>query len=211
MNRDAIRDLAASELGLKTSRYLYAESREELHAAVAQLGLPLVVKPVMSSSGKGQSTMRTAADIDVSWDYAAAGMRGDRLRVIAEQFIDFDYEITLLTIRAQDGVHFCPPIGHRQEHGDYRESWQPAAMSAAALKSAQDMAARVVDALGGYGLFGVEFFVKGDEVIFRTERTILNRSVHFFETEVMTFSIRRVRVSGVLASFTDSTCSFWWL
>jgi phosphoribosylglycinamide formyltransferase 2 len=166
MNRDAIRDLAASELGLTTSRYLYAESREELHAAVAQLGLPLVVKPVMSSSGKGQSTMRTDADIDASWDYAAAGMRGDRLRVIAEQFIDFDYEITLLTVRAKDGVHFCPPIGHRQERGDYRESWQPAAMSAAALKSAHEMATKVVDALGGYGLFGVEFFVKGDNVIF---------------------------------------------
>ena len=166
MNRDAIRDLAASELGLTTSRYLYAESREELHAAVAELGLPLVVKPVMSSSGKGQSTMRSEADIDTSWDYAAAGMRGDRLRVIAEQFIDFDYEITLLTIRARDGVHFCPPIGHRQERGDYRESWQPTAMSAAALHAAQDMAAKVVDALGGYGLFGVEFFVKGDSVIF---------------------------------------------
>ncbi|MBA4306237.1 MAG: phosphoribosylglycinamide formyltransferase 2 [Sphingopyxis sp.] len=166
MNRDAIRDLAASELGLNTSRYLYAESREELHAAVAELVLPLVVKPVMSSSGKGQSTMRTEADIDASWDYAAAGMRGDRLRVIAEQFIDFDYEITLLTIRARDGVHFCPPIGHRQERGDYRESWQPTAMSAAALQAAQDMAAKVVDALGGYGLFGVEFFVKGDTVIF---------------------------------------------
>lgn len=166
MNRDAIRDLAASELGLTTSRYLYAESREELHAAVAELGLPLVVKPVMSSSGKGQSTMRSEADIDASWDYAAAGMRGDRLRVIAEQFIDFDYEITLLTIRARDGVHFCPPIGHRQERGDYRESWQPTAMSAAALQAAQNMAAKVVDALGGYGLFGVEFFVKGDSVIF---------------------------------------------
>lgn len=166
MNRDAIRDLAASELGLTTSRYLYAESREELHAAADQLGLPLVVKPVMSSSGKGQSTMRAQTDINASWDYAAAGMRGDRLRVIAEQFIDFDYEITLLTVRARDGVHYCPPIGHRQERGDYRESWQPAAMSVAALKSAQDMAAKVVDALGGFGLFGVEFFVKGNEVIF---------------------------------------------
>ena len=166
MNRDAIRDLAASDLGLTTSRYLYAESREELHAAADQLGFPLVVKPVMSSSGKGQSTMRAQTDIDASWDYAAAGMRGDRLRVIAEQFIDFDYEITLLTVRARDGVHYCPPIGHRQERGDYRESWQPAAMSAAALKSAQDMAAKVVDALGGFGLFGVEFFVKGNEVIF---------------------------------------------
>ncbi len=166
MNRDAIRDMAARELGLVTSRYLYAESREELQDAAAELGLPLVVKPVMSSSGKGQSTVRSAADIDSAWDYAAAGMRGDRLRVIAEQFIDFDYEITLLTVRAHDGVHFCPPIGHRQERGDYRESWQPAAMSAAALKSAQDMAGKVVDALGGFGLFGVEFFVKGDEVIF---------------------------------------------
>ena len=166
MNRDAIRDMAASELGLTTSRYLYAESREELHAAAATLGLPLVVKPVMSSSGKGQSTMRVEADIDASWHYAAAGMRGDRLRVIAEQFIDFDYEITLLTVRARDGIHFCTPIGHRQERGDYRESWQPAVMSAAALASAQHMAAKVVDALGGYGLFGVEFFVKGDEVIF---------------------------------------------
>jgi phosphoribosylglycinamide formyltransferase 2 len=166
MNRDAIRDMAARELGLVTSRYLYAESREALHAAVAELGLPLVVKPVMSSSGKGQSTVRTEADIDSAWDYAAAGMRGDRLRVIAEQFIDFDYEITLLTVRHKDGVSFCPPIGHRQERGDYRESWQPAAMSAAALAAAQDMAAKVVDALGGYGLFGVEFFVKGDVVIF---------------------------------------------
>ncbi len=171
MNRDAIRDLAANELGLNTSQYLYAQSAEELHTAVAQLGLPLVVKPVMSSSGKGQSTIKCAADIDTSWDYAAAGMRGDRKRVIAEQFIDFDYEITLLTIRAKDlkgrdGVHFCPPIGHLQERGDYRESWQPAAMSSAALQSAQDMAKKVVDALGGYGLFGVEFFVKGDTVIF---------------------------------------------
>jgi phosphoribosylglycinamide formyltransferase 2 len=170
MNRDAIRDMAAKELGLVTSRYLYAESREELHVAAAELGLPLVVKPVMSSSGKGQSTLRAKAEIDTAWDYAAAGMRGDRLRVIAEQFIDFDYEITLLTVRAKDGVHFCPPIGHRQERGDYRESWQPAAMSKEALALAQDMAAKVVNALAGsgkgYGLFGVEFFVKGDAVIF---------------------------------------------
>lgn len=166
MNRDAIRDMAAEELGLVTSRYLYAESREELHAAAASLGVPLVIKPVMSSSGKGQSTVRDLAQLDDAWDYAASGMRGDRLRVIAEQFIDFDYEITLLTVRAKDGVHFCPPIGHRQERGDYRESWQPTAMSAAALEAAQDMAAKVVDALGGYGLFGVEFFVNGDAVIF---------------------------------------------
>ena len=166
MNRDAIRDLAASELGLTTSTFEYAETREALHAAAARIGFPLVVKPVMSSSGKGQSTVKDAGDIDAAWDYAAAGMRGDRLRVIAEAFIDFDYEITLLTVRYKDGVTFCPPIGHRQERGDYRESWQPAAMSDAALASAQDMATKVVDALSGHGIFGVEFFVKGDTVIF---------------------------------------------
>jgi phosphoribosylglycinamide formyltransferase 2 len=166
MNRDAIRDLAASELGLATSTFEYAETLEELRAAAARIGFPLVVKPVMSSSGKGQSTVKSEADIDAAWDYAAAGMRGDRLRVIAEAFIDFDYEITLLTVRHKDGVAFCPPIGHRQERGDYRESWQPAAMSDAALASAQDMATKVVDALGGHGIFGVEFFVKGDAAIF---------------------------------------------
>ena len=166
MNRDAIRDLAARELGLTTSTFEYAETREELRAAATRIGFPLVVKPVMSSSGKGQSTVNSAADVDAAWDYAAAGMRGDRLRVIAEAFIDFDYEITLLTVRHRGGVTFCPPIGHRQERGDYRESWQPAAMSDAALAGAQDMAAKVVDALGGQGIFGVEFFVKGDAVIF---------------------------------------------
>ncbi|MGB3722117.1 MAG: formate-dependent phosphoribosylglycinamide formyltransferase [Pacificimonas sp.] len=166
MNRDAIRDLAAGELGLVTSPYRYAESLEELHVAADAVGLPLVVKPVMSSSGKGQSTVRAVADIDVAWDHAAAGMRGDRVRMIAEGFVDFDYEITLLTVRTKDGVSFCAPIGHRQERGDYRESWQPAAMTDAALAKAQDMARKVVDALGGKGLFGVEFFVKGDEVIF---------------------------------------------
>lgn len=166
MNRDAIRDVAASELGLTTSRFEYATSREELADAASRIGFPLVVKPVMSSSGKGQSTVKDADGIDAAWDYAAAGMRGDRLRVIAEAFIDFDYEITLLTVRHKDGISFCPPIGHRQERGDYRESWQPTAMSDAAIASAQDMAAKVVDNLGGYGLFGVEFFVKGDQVIF---------------------------------------------
>ncbi|WP_299329267.1 formate-dependent phosphoribosylglycinamide formyltransferase [Parasphingopyxis sp.] len=170
MNRDAIRDLAAEELGLTTSNYLYAESREELRKAVDEIGLPLVVKPVMSSSGKGQSTVKVAGAIDGAWNFAADGMRGDRKRVIAEAFVDFDYEITLLTVRSKDGIHFCPPIGHRQEHGDYRESWQPAAMSDTALAEAQAMAAKVVDALAGdgrgWGIFGVEFFVKGDEVIF---------------------------------------------
>lgn len=166
MNRDGIRDVAADTLGLVTSRYRYAESLEEARAAAEHTGFPCVVKPVMSSSGKGQSTVRSADELDAAWDYAVANMRGDRRRVIVEQFVAFDYEITLLTVRTREGVVFCPPIGHRQERGDYRESWQPAPMSPAALASAQDMARKVVDDLGGYGLFGVEFFVRGEEVIF---------------------------------------------
>ena len=171
MNRDAIRDVAAQELGLTTSRYHYAESFAEVASAAADIGLPLVIKPVMSSSGKGQSKVDSEADLEAAWNYAVANMRGDRARVIVEQFIDFDYEITLLTVRTKDGVLFCPPIGHRQERGDYQESWQPAAMTDAALASAQDMARKVVDNLAGdgkgWGLFGVEFFVtKQGEVIF---------------------------------------------
>ncbi len=166
MNRDRIREVAASELGLPTSKYLYAESLDEMRAAVASVGIPCVVKPVMSSSGKGQSTVKSQADIDKAWDYAVAGMRGDRKRVIVEAFIAFDYEITLLTIRTRDGVIFCPPIGHRQERGDYQESWQPTAMAPQAVAEAQRQAKAVVDNLGGYGLFGVEFFVKGEAVIF---------------------------------------------
>ncbi|MCJ8190689.1 formate-dependent phosphoribosylglycinamide formyltransferase [Sphingomicrobium aestuariivivum] len=166
MNRDAIRDLAAGELGLRTSAYRYAENYAELLEAAEEVGFPLVVKPVMSSSGKGQSTVRSGVELEAAWKYACEGMRGDRQRVIAEGFIDFDYEITLLTVRHAGGVSFCPPIGHRQEGGDYRESWQPMAMSDVAIHKAEHMAAKVVDALGGYGLFGVEFFVKGDEVIF---------------------------------------------
>lgn len=166
MNRDAIRDLAARDLGIRTSRYAYAKSQTEAEAAGADIGYPCVVKPVMSSSGKGQSVVRNAGEMAAAWAYATAAMRGDRARVIVEQFIRFDYEITLLTVRAADGVHFCPPIGHRQERGDYQESWQPAAMAPAAIAAAQDMARRVVDELGGYGLFGVEFFVAGEEVIF---------------------------------------------
>ena len=166
MNRDRIRDVAAIELGLRCSRYRYAETLEEARAAMEHTGVPCVVKPVMSSSGKGQSTVRAAEDMERAWDYAAANMRGDRRRVIVEEFVDFDYEITLLTMRTRTGVQFCPPIGHRQERGDYQESWQPAAMSNAALADAQDMARKVVDDLGGYGIFGVEFFVKGEEVIF---------------------------------------------
>lgn len=166
MNRDRIREVAAVELGLRTSRYRYAESLEEVLAGAGHAGIPCVIKPVMSSSGKGQSTVRDAADLEKAWNYAVDNMRGDRKRVIVEEFVPFDYEITLLTIRHKDGVSFCPPIGHRQERGDYQESWQPAAMSAKALADAEDMARKVVDNLGGYGIFGVEFFVKDDEVIF---------------------------------------------
>ena len=166
MNRDAIRDLAAHELGLVTSSYRYAKNFEEVRAAAEHTGLPCVIKPVMSSSGKGQSTVREADKLEEAWDYACANMRGDRQRVIVEQFVDFDYEITLLTVRHKGGVTFCPPIGHRQERGDYQESWQPAAMSEAALRKAQDMARILVDNLGGYGLFGVEYFVRGEDVIF---------------------------------------------
>lgn len=166
MNRDAIRDLAANDLGIRTSHYRYAENFEQVRAAADAIGLPAVIKPVMSSSGKGQSTVRDAADLEAAWDYAVANMRGDRSRVIVEQFIDFDYEITLLTMRTRDGVIFCPPIGHRQERGDYQESWQPAPMDAVHLAAAQAMAKQVVDNLGGYGLYGVEFFVAKDGVIF---------------------------------------------
>lgn len=166
MNRDAIRDRAAEGLGLTTSRHRYAESLAEAEVAAAYTGFPCVMKPVMSSSGKGQSTLRAADELEPAWNYAVANMRGDRRRVIVEQFVAFDYEITLLTIRTREGIRFCAPIGHRQERGDYRESWQPAPMSPGALAQAQDMARRVVDDLGGYGLFGVEFFVRGEEVIF---------------------------------------------
>ena len=211
MNRDAIRALAAETLGLRTSRYRFAESLKEVRAGAAHTGLPCVIKPVMSSSGKGQSTVRDAADLEAAWRYAVANMRGDRPRVIVEEFIPFDYEITLLTVRTkkllprtgrgtaaaggggggpgesargdvgplhqptagppprsgeESSILFCPPIGHRQERGDYQESWQPMPMSPRALAEAQEMAAKVVDDLGGYGLFGVEFFIAGDEAIF---------------------------------------------
>ena len=166
MNRDAIRSLAAETLGLRTSRYRFAETLDEVKAGAAHTGLPCVIKPVMSSSGKGQSTARSDGELEKAWDYAVANMRGDRPRVIVEEWVDFDYEITLLTVRTRAGILFCPPIGHRQERGDYQESWQPMAMSSGALEQAQAMAARVVDDLGGYGIFGVEFFIAGDEAIF---------------------------------------------
>ena len=166
MNRDGIRDFAARELALITSRYEFAESREDAIAAAERIGLPCVVKPVMSSSGKGQSTAKTAEDVGTAYDYAVENMRGDRPRVIVEEFVAFDSEITLLTVATRDGVLFCAPIGHRQEHGDYRESWQPAAIPDAALLSARRQARKVVEALGGYGIFGVEFFIRGEQAIF---------------------------------------------
>ena len=161
MNRRAIRDLAARELGLKTAPYRYATSLEELRAGVASVGMPCVVKPLMSSSGKGQSVIRTEADIELAWQYALDGSRGDLAEIIVEAFIDFDYEITLLTLTQSNGqTLFCPPIGHRQERGDYQESWQPAVMATELLKEAQDMAAAVTAALGGSGIWGVEFFIQ---------------------------------------------------
>ena len=166
MNREGIRRLAAEELGLPTSSYRFAQSKEEFVAAVEAIGLPCVVKPVMSSSGKGQSLLRDLAKLDESWTYAQEGGRAGRGKVIVEGFVPFEYEITLLTVRAVDGIHFCDPIGHRQEDGDYRESWQPQAMSELALARAKEVAAKVVEALGGHGLFGVELFIKGDEVWF---------------------------------------------
>jgi phosphoribosylglycinamide formyltransferase 2 len=166
MNRDGIRDFAANELGLVTSRYRFAMSREEAIAAAQEIGVPCVIKPVMSSSGKGQTMVRKAQDVGAAWDYAVANMRGDRPRIIVEEFIDFDSEITLLTVATKDGVLFCPPVGHRQEAGDYRESWQPAAIPREALHSARYQARKVVEALGGHGIFGVEFFVRGDQAIF---------------------------------------------
>jgi len=166
MNREGIRRLAAEELGLPTSPYRFAETREEFEAAVADIGLPCVVKPVMSSSGKGQSTVASEADIAGAWVYAQAGGRAGGGRVIVEGFIDFDYEITLLTVRHRNGTSFCEPIGHRQKDGDYQESWQPQAMSGEALERSREVARLVTDALGGWGLFGVEFFIKGHEVYF---------------------------------------------
>ncbi len=166
MNREGIRRLAAEELGLPTSAYRFASTKEEFDAAVKEIGLPCVVKPVMSSSGHGQSTIKTADQIDAAWKEAREGGRADAGRVIVEGFVDFDYEITLLTVRSVSGTVYCEPVGHVQVNGDYRYSWQPQPMSAVAIEKARDIAKKVTDALGGYGLFGVEMFIKGDEVIF---------------------------------------------
>ncbi|MBA53632.1 MAG: phosphoribosylglycinamide formyltransferase 2 [Pseudomonadales bacterium] len=166
MNREGIRRLAAEELGLKTSPYRFAATKEEYLDAIAEIGLPCVVKPIMSSSGKGQSTLKTEADVEAAWDYAQEGGRAGAGKVIVEGFVDFDFEITLLTVRHEGGTTFCDPIGHRQEDGDYRESWQPQPMSEAALQKARQVGAAITEALGGRGLFGVELFIKGDDVIF---------------------------------------------
>jgi phosphoribosylglycinamide formyltransferase 2 len=166
MNREGIRQLAAEKLMLQTSPYRFAGTKSEFEKAIMDIGMPCVVKPIMSSSGKGQSVVKTASDIDKSWAYAQEGGRAGGGRVIIEGFVDFDYEITLLTIRHKDGVSFCAPIGHRQERGDYRESWQPHPMPDTALHKAQQMATEVVNALGGRGIFGVEFFIKGETVYF---------------------------------------------
>ena len=172
MNREGIRRLAAEELGLATSNYAFAESRDEVAAAIeAGIGYPCIIKPVMSSSGKGQSTLNGPEDLDSAWEYAKSGSRVDQGRVIVEQMVQFDYEITLLTVRALDEngrvtTHFCDPIGHRQEKGDYVESWQPQPMSELALQRSREVAEKVTGALGGRGLFGVELFIKGDEVWF---------------------------------------------
>ena len=166
MDREGIRRLAAETLGLPTSPYRFVDTVEEYREAVRDIGLPCVVKPVMSSSGKGQSTLRSDTDIDPAWDYAQTGGRAGAGRCIVEGFIDFEYEITLLTVRHADGTAFCAPIGHWQKDGDYRESWQPQPMLPRALERAQQIAKAVTDDLGGWGLFGVELFVKGDEVWF---------------------------------------------
>ena len=168
MNRKAIRDLAAKELGLRTANYRYATTKEELQKAVTEVGMPCVVKPLMSSSGKGQSTIKTQEDIEKAWHYAVEGSRGDLIEVIVEAFVNFHAEITLLTVTQNNGLPtlFCPPIGHRQERGDYQESWQPAKVSDKDILEAQDMARKVTEALGGAGLFGVEFFLTNEGVFF---------------------------------------------
>lgn len=166
MNREGIRRLAAEELGLRTSPYRFAETAAAYREAIAALGLPCVVKPVMSSSGKGQSTVRTEAEIQAAWDYSQSGGRTKNAKVIVEGFVNFDTEITLLTVRAIDGTHFCPPIGHVQISGDYRESWQPCPLASATLQQCQEVSGKITEALGGWGVFGVELFIQGETVYF---------------------------------------------
>lgn len=166
MNREGIRCLAAEELGIRTSPYQFAETREEFDRAIAEVGIPCVIKPIMSSSGKGQSTIKSKSDIDKAWNYAQDGGRTGAGKVIIEGFVDFDYEITQLTVRHINGTNFCEPIGHVQVDGDYRQSWQPQAMSETALEKSREIAEKITNALGGRGIFGVELFIKDDEVIF---------------------------------------------
>jgi phosphoribosylglycinamide formyltransferase 2 len=166
MNREGIRRLAAEELGLATSSYIFADTKADFIEAINTIGMPCIIKPIMSSSGKGQSVVASSDDIDYAWDYAQQGGRAGAGKVIIEGFVDFDYEITLLTVRHRNGTSFCQPIGHRQQDGDYRESWQPQAMSELALERSKDIASRVTEALGGRGIFGVELFIKGDQVYF---------------------------------------------
>jgi len=224
MNRKAIRDLAAKDLGLKTAKYRYATSAEELKAAVKEVGMPCVVKPLMSSSGKGQSNIKTEGDIQKAWDYALSGSRGDLIEVIVEEFIPFESEITLLTVTQKNGpTLFCPPIGHRQERGDYMESWQPAALSQAALKTAQHMSDKVTEALTGQGIWGVEFFISGDTVWFSelsprphdTGMVTLAGSQNFSEFElharavlglaIPEITLERVAASAVVLASDDNT------
>ena len=166
MNREGIRRLVAEELGLPTSPFLFADNRQSYLDAVEEIGLPCVIKPIMSSSGKGQSLVRTRDELEAAWDYSQQGGRTGAGRVIIEGFVDFDYEITLLTVRHRDGTSYCEPIGHRQQDGDYRESWQPQPMSEQALQRSREIANKVTESLGGWGLFGVELFIKGDDVYF---------------------------------------------
>jgi len=214
MNRKAIRDLAAKELGLRTANYRYASSALELQEAVSAVGLPCVVKPLMSSSGKGQSVIREQNDVQTAWEYANAGSRGDIVEVIVEEFVKFDSEITLLTITQKNGpTLFCPPIGHRQERGDYMESWQPASIAPKQLEEAQNMAAKVTAALGGAGLWGVEFFLTSDGVYFSelsprphdTGMVTLAGSQNFSEFElharaILGLSIPEITLERVAAS-----------
>jgi phosphoribosylglycinamide formyltransferase 2 len=206
MNRKAIRDLAAIEVGVKTATYRYATSFEELKAGVAVTGIPCVVKPLMSSSGKGQSVIKSEADIEKAWNYALEGSRGDLKEVIVEGFIDFDYEITLLTVTQKDGpTLFCPPIGHRQERGDYQESWQPMPMDSAHLAEAQEMAANVTAALGGAGIWGVEFFITKEGAYFSelsprphdTGMVTLAGTQNFSEFELHARAILGIPISAI--------------
>ncbi|MDD9341282.1 MAG: formate-dependent phosphoribosylglycinamide formyltransferase [Providencia heimbachae] len=212
MNREGIRRLASEQLDLPTSEYRFVENKTDFVAAAIEIGFPCIVKPVMSSSGKGQSIIRSLEQLESAWHYSQEGGRTGQGRVIVEKMVNFDFEITLLTISAVDGIQFCAPVGHRQEKGDYRESWQPQAMSEVALKKAQDVAAKIVSALGGYGLFGVELFVCGDEIIFNEVSprphdtgmvTLISQNLSEFALHVrafLGFPIGKIRQYGPSAS-----------